>query len=318
MKSCAPSTGETLPLVFEPGGVFENSLDALLSFCNSDRDSIDRILRQHGALLFRDFSLTDPTHFRALAESLTDGLQPYLGGDSPRSRVLGHVYTSTEFPAHLQIDLHNELSYTNAWPNRVLFYCLVPPTRGGETPIADGREIYSRITPRIRERFAAKGVAYAQNLRDRSVKGPGKCWQDTFETDDPSTVDERCRVSNMEWSWTDRGLSTTTRCPGVLEHPQTGERVWFNQADQWHAGMGSVKHLPETSTGGSYDPPCHATYGDGTEIAVEDLHGVRDVYDACEVLFQWRRGDVLLLDNVLAAHGRKAYTGDRRILVSMG
>jgi alpha-ketoglutarate-dependent taurine dioxygenase len=269
-------------------------------------------------LLFRGFSLSEPTQFRVLAESLTDGLQPYVGGDSPRSRILGHVYTSTEFPPDLRIDLHNELSYTKTWPNRVLFFCLVPPASGGETPIADGREVYSRITPSVRERFAEKGVAYTQRLRDRSVRGPGKSWQDTFETDDPSMVDERCRASGVQWSWTERGLCTTTRCPGVLAHPHTGERVWFNQADQWHAGMRSAKHLPGTYTGGSHDPPCHATYGDGTEIAVEDLHGVRVVYDACEVSFQWQHADVLLLDNVLAAHGRNAYSGERRILVSMG
>lgn len=319
MKNYMLSTEESLPLVVEPENEVESNLEALLSFCACDGDLIDQHLHRHGALLFRGFSLGDPTQFQAVAESLINGLKPYVGGDSPRKRVARHVYTSTEFPAHLQIDLHNELSYTNAWPNRVVFFCLRPATRGGETPIADGREIYARIAPRIRDQFAEKGVQYIQNLRNQSVPGPGKSWQDTFETDDASTVDERCRASNMAWFWTDYGLSTTIVCPGVLQHPETGEWVWFNQADQWHAGMRSVKHTPDAChDDSSNDPPCHARYGDGSEIAVEDLQSVRRAYDACEVLFQWRRGDLLLLDNVLTAHGRKPYAGDRKILVSMG
>jgi len=31
----------------------------------------------------------------------------------------------------------------------------------------------------------------------------------------------------------------------------------------------------------------------------------------------WRTGDVLLVDNVLLAHGRRPFTGDRRVLVAM-
>lgn len=161
-------------------------------------------------------------------------------------------------------------------------------------------------------------MAYIQNLRSRSVPGPGKSWQETFETDKNSVVEKRCRASNMEWHWTGQGLCTTSRCPGVLAHPVTGERVWFNQADQWHARMKSVKHPSDSSVVASSDPPCHATYGDGSEIAVEDLQAVRQAYHARELLFQWRRNDVLLLDNILAAHGRKPFTGERRILVAMG
>jgi hypothetical protein len=31
----------------------------------------------------------------------------------------------------------------------------------------------------------------------------------------------------------------------------------------------------------------------------------------------WRRGDLLLIDNMLTAHGRRPCTGDRRVLVAM-
>jgi len=36
------------------------------------------------------------------------------------------------------------------------------------------------------------------------------------------------------------------------------------------------------------------------------------------VTFSWQRGDVLVLDHMLTAHGRRPFTGDRRVLVAMG
>ena len=35
------------------------------------------------------------------------------------------------------------------------------------------------------------------------------------------------------------------------------------------------------------------------------------------VAFPWERGDILMLDNMLVAHGRKPFTGPRKILVGM-
>lgn len=41
-------------------------------------------------------------------------------------------------------------------------------------------------------------------------------------------------------------------------------------------------------------------------------------YEAAAVDVRWERGDVLLLDNMLAAHGRRAFEGEREIVVAMG
>jgi alpha-ketoglutarate-dependent taurine dioxygenase len=35
------------------------------------------------------------------------------------------------------------------------------------------------------------------------------------------------------------------------------------------------------------------------------------------VAFPWQKGDILMVDNMLAAHGREPFTGPRKIMVAM-
>jgi len=70
------------------------------------------------------------------------------------------------------------------------------------------------------------------------------------------------------------------------------------------------------SSGG--EPPRNAFYGDGTSIDERDLEEIRTAYEREAVVFTWQNGDVLLLDNMLTAHGRKPFRGMRKIVVGMG
>src|SRR5437762_944281 len=143
----------THPLVVEPlvPGV---SLDGWVA---SHRDLVEQGLLQHGSLLFRGFGVSEQEDFERFIPAL--GLAPmqYMEGATPRKTLGEHVYTSTEFPAEHPIALHNELSYVLTWPMKVLFFCVVPPGTGGETPIGDVRRVYDRISPSVLRAFAEKG-----------------------------------------------------------------------------------------------------------------------------------------------------------------
>lgn len=299
---------------------------AAVRWAEANAGAIQEAVSRAGVMLIRGFELATPQDFRALCHAIEPALRNYTGGDSPRTGVAEQVYTSTEYDASLEVLLHNELSYAGWSPRLVFFGCLLPAEEGGQTQVADGREIYRSLPAAVRERFESRGIAYLQHLWDaEGAPGIGKSWQETFETRDRAEVEAYLARSGMTFEWTDFGLRTRAPHPAVMTHAVTGETCWRNQADQWHRDMPGVKVSFGAKDDPRFDPRTageetlgnHVTFGDGSPIAVEELEAVRRVSRAAEVLFPWQAGDVMVLDNVLAMHGRKPYRGPRRVLVAM-
>lgn len=179
-------------------------------------------LERVGGVLFRGFAVEEVTAFKQFAASFGHPLLSYEFGSTPRSKVEQGIYTSTEYPAHQSIPLHNEQAYTLQWPMRIWFYCETPAAEGGETPIADSRKVYRRIDPKIRERFITKGLMYVRNYGN----GLDVPWRKVFNTDDPKVVEVCCREQNIAWEWKGDGeLRTRQLCQAVATHPRTGDVV---------------------------------------------------------------------------------------------
>jgi alpha-ketoglutarate-dependent taurine dioxygenase len=320
MKARTPATHRTMPWVIEADGDRHGKpVDLGRRVVERGRD-LDQGLLRTGAVLLRGFGIANPDDFHQVVASIRPQLRDYVGGDSPRKAVGDRIYTSTEFPPDMEIGLHNELSYTSSWPERVFFCCLTAAQSGGQTHIADGRQVFACMDPAVRERFSERGVIYRQHLRDSGERGPGKSWQETFDTTESGDVERICSSQGMDFRWTSRGFQTSLRNPGVLNHPESGETCWFNQADLWHRAFDTVKAQEFRTKGedcGDEMFGSHACYGDGSEIPIADLKAVRSAYEKSEMLFIWQAGDLLILDNVLAMHGRKPFKGERKVLVAM-
>ena len=279
------------------------------------RAMADMHLLKVGGMVFRGFEVASAQEFRDFAASFGYPLLSYEFGSTPRSKVHGGVYTSTEYPAHQHIPLHNEQAYTREWPMKIWFYCEVAALEGGETPIADSRAVYQAMDPGIRQRFADKGLMYVRNYGN----GLDLPWQAVFNTESPAEVEAFCRKQGIAFAWSEDGeLQTRQHCQGVAHHPVTGEAVWFNQAHLFHASA-LVPEAREVliDTVGEENLPRNVYYGDGSRIADEELAQVRAVLDSHKVVFPWQAGDVMMLDNMLAAHARSPFKGPRKVLVAM-
>ncbi|MGB8509562.1 MAG: TauD/TfdA family dioxygenase [Pyrinomonadaceae bacterium] len=300
----------SLPLLVQPQIAGVN----LTAWASKNRTLIAARLAQHGAVLFRNFAAA-VSEFEQFIRAVSGETLEYADQSSPRTKVSGNVYTSTDYPASQAIHLHNENSYSYAFPQKLFFACVTAPAQGGETPIADSRKIYERIAPAIRARFMEKQVKYVRNFGD----GFGLDWRVVFQTGDRATVEAYCRRNdiNCEWKDGDR-LRTTQVRPAIVRHPATGEMVWFNHAVFFHiTTMDAAFQEALLSDFAEEDLPSNTFYGDGTQIEPEVLAALREAYRQETVAFRWREGDVLMIDNLLTAHGRAPYGGERKIVVGM-
>lgn len=287
----------------------------LSEFSAAARRGADEYLSIHGGVLFRGLPVASPSDFEAFVKAFTPSMISYEFGSTPRSQVHHQVYTSTEYPPHQHIPLHNEQAYTTEWPMKIWFYCGQPSEEGGYTPIADSREVFARIPARIRERFIRKQVMYVRNYGN----GLDVPWQKVFNTADRATVEQFCRKNGILFEWKPDGeLRTRQIAQAVATHPRTQEQVWFNQAHLFHvSNLEPAVREALLCAVSEDDLPRHAYYGDGTSIEADVLEEIRDVYRCLAVRFSWQKGDVLMLDNMLAAHGRTPFKGRRQILVAM-
>lgn len=300
-----------LPLVVRPAvkGL------SLVKWAAANAVFIESYLTRNGAILFRDFALSAVEEFEQLIEAVSGPLLDYSYRSTPRSVISGKIYSSTEYPAHQSIPLHNENSYSLSWPMKIWFFSLQVAEQGGETPIADSRKIYHAIPPEIRDCFVRKGLMYARNYGS----GLDLPWQDVFQTSSRAVVENYCRQSEMEFEWTgDDQLRTRQRCQVVERHPATGEMVWFNQAHLFH-----ISRLPAEvrdwllAAFGEHNLPRNVYFADGSPIDPAMLDEISRACDEQSVVFPWSAGDVLMLDNMLAAHGRKPFAGKRKVVVGM-
>jgi hypothetical protein len=58
-------------------------------------------------------------------------------------------------------------------------------------------------------------------------------------------------------------------------------------------------------------------FGDGSEISYADYLNIKNAYDKNIVTFPHDKGNILVLDNMLTAHGRSPYKGDRTIATAI-
>jgi alpha-ketoglutarate-dependent taurine dioxygenase len=292
----------------------EASVDGLLGFL-ADRTKIDELLVTERALVFRGFGVP-PDRLTEVFDLALPNRLAYVHGNTPRTKVGDNVYTSTEYPAEYSISMHNELSYAHGWPSRLMFYCEVAAETGGATPVIDGEEWLAVLDPGVRDAFA-DGVCYRQNLH--GGRGFGKSWQQTFETDSRDKVEQLLTETGAVFEWRpDGGLRISQLRPATIRHPVTGAEVWFNQADQWHpASLGSDTAAALAQILQQEDLPQHVTFADGRPIPDEYVLQVRDRGLATAVDVDWHPGDLLLIDNILVGHGRRPFTGARRVLVAM-
>ncbi|XP_048574787.1 clavaminate synthase-like protein At3g21360 [Triticum urartu] len=304
--------GQQMPLVLGPStkgageGGGGTGYEALVAAVKAKREWLEDKVVTNSAILLRGFDVRDAAEFDAVVEALGWPDIRYVG-PAPRTHVHGRIWTANEGPLEQSVYFHHEMVLIKEFPAKVILFCEVPPPEGGETPFVPSFRVTERALeefPEMVEELDAKGLRYTftapSNNNTGSMRGRG--WEDAFGTSDKSEAETRAKSLGMGVEWLEDGGVKTILGPRTLTHVfpgHEGRRIWFNTL----VGM----HGKELSS---------ATAADGAEIPASFVQRCEEIIEEESIQFRWRKGDILILDNLATLHGRRPSLPPRRVLVA--
>jgi alpha-ketoglutarate-dependent taurine dioxygenase len=278
------------------------------------RDALRAAVAEHGSLTVRGLGLRDVEEAAEVFQRL-GSLMTEKEAFAPRERYSGGVYSASKWPPNQQMCMHHELSYAFESPCLMLFACLTAPAEGGATPVADSAAVLRALPAPLVERFEQEGWLLIRNYND-DIGAP---FSEAFGTDDRSAVERYCRANAIAFEWQpDGALRTWQRRSAVVAHPLTGRRCWFNQIaflSQWTINPEVRDYLVEVY--GEDGLPFDTRFGDGDPIGPDVVQSIHEVYEAHAAREGWQDGDLMMVDNVRAAHGREPFKGLRKVVVGL-
>ncbi len=291
------------------------SLTRFASWIANHRATLDEQLALHGAILFRGFPLATPEDFDAVITSF--GYPNFAYRDSLSNAVrtcfTERVFSANEAPANVTIYLHHEMAQTPIFPSKLFFFCQCPAEQGGATPLCRSDVLFEQLRQRCPEFIRdceAKGLRYTNVMpaEDDPTSGMGRSWSSTFRRSTRDETEQRMRELGYTWEWLDNGClrATTPRLPAVHE-VSPGRKTFFNQLIAASRGWQDTRN----------DPSRAITFGEGSPLDRDAVLLAAELAEALTFDIPWQRGDVALVDNFVVMHGRRTFTGPRKILASL-
>ncbi|TWT55449.1 Taurine catabolism dioxygenase TauD, TfdA family [Thalassoglobus neptunius] len=270
---------------------------------------------KHGAILFRGFPVADAFEFDRFIEACGFPNFRYEDSLSNAVRVVktDRVFTANEAPPEVTIFLHHEMAQTPVYPSKLFFFCEHAADTGGATPLCRSDALFELMQKELPE-FAAdcenKGLQYTNVMPgfDDAQSGMGRSWQSTFRAQTREEAEERMRELGYTWTWLDDGsLKAVTPVLDAVRDLGDGRKAFFNQLIAAYKGWKDTRNDPSNSI----------RFGDGSILDPEDVMACSDLAERVTFDLMWQSGDIALVDNYVAMHGRRNFTGTRKVLASL-
>jgi hypothetical protein len=294
-----------------------SSLGDCIDWVKANLGELESQLRQSGAILFRGFPLDSAETFDEFSNAFGYPNFTYQESLSNAVRInfTRRVFTANEAPKEVEIFLHHEMAQTPISPSKLFFFCKSAAEMGGETPICRSDMLFSALAqemPALAEDFIKKGLKYTTHMpaQDDHASGQGRSWRSTLSVTSTEEAENKLAELGYSWQWMpdDSLKATTPVLPAVIDLGG-GKKVFYNQLIAAFMGWKGVKENPSSAI----------TFGDGSPIPLAGLERAVELSKKFTFDLPWQDGDVALVDNYMAMHGRKPYFGlrKRQVLVAL-
>lgn len=288
------------------------------SWVTNNLTALEKELSCTGAILFRDFPVTDAQSYDAFFAAFNYPNFTYKESLSNAVRInhTKHVFTANEAPKEVEIYLHNEMAQTPIYPGRISLFCENAADEGGATVICRSDLIYDQLLaaePGLTDKLEKTGVKYTTCMpaQNSATSGQGRSWRGTLNVETVEQAEHKLEALDYSWQWAEDGsLNAQTCALAAIKTLESGRKVFFNQLIAAYMGWKGVKE----------DPAKALCFGDDSAISKNYLDTIVEISESLSYDLMWQDGDVALVDNNLAMHGRRPYSGDRKrkVLVVLG
>ena len=294
-----------------------SSVEACCDWLKANLDSIESELANSGAVLFRGFPITNAEEFDAFSAAFAYPNFTYQESLSNAVRInfTERVFTANEAPKDVEIFLHHEMAQTPISPSKLFFFCQSAADNGGATPLCRSDMLFAEFAaqmPDIASKFVREGLKYTTQMpaENDADSGQGRSWKSTLSVDSVAAAEAKLVELGYSWVWMDDGglRATTPVLPAVIDIGND-RQVFYNQLIAAYMGWKGVKENPSSAI----------TFGDDSAIPAEALDLIVKLSHQFTFDLAWQDGDVALVDNYMAMHGRRPYSGERKrqVLVAL-
>ena len=306
--------GEPFPLVLRCESP-RATLDEVCAWISGRAAELREQAGQVGTILFRGFPVRTAEDFDRFVSAF--GLKNFAYEDSLSNAVrvnkTPRVFTANEAPPSVMIYLHHEMAQTPIYPSMLFFFCEKPAEEGGATPLCRSDVLWERLAttrPEFARDCIEKGLRYSNVMpsEDDPESGMGRSWQSTLKAKTPAEAETRLKSLGYRWEWLDDGcLRATTPVLQAVRDLPGGRKSFFNQLIAAYRGWKDTRN----------DPSKSITFGDGTPLDRDAVAEAIALGDELSFDTPWEQGDVAMVDNYVVMHGRRTFSGTRKVLASL-
>lgn len=293
------------------------TLEQCKEWIKANQPELEDALSNAGALLFRGFPIDSAETFDAFSDAFDYDNFTYQESLSNAVRInfTERVFTANEAPKDVEIYLHHEMAQTPIYPSKLFFFCVSAAEEGGATPLCRSDKLYEAMQkddPILAADFAEKGLKYTTVMpaMDDPKSGQGRGWGSTLSVETKEQAEKKLKELGYSWEWLEDGSlrAVTPVLPAVLKL-DNGKQVFFNQLIAAYMGWKGVRENPSSAI----------TFGDGSAIPKEGLERINELSKEFTFDLPWQDGDVAIVDNYMAMHGRRPFSGERKrqVLVAL-
>ncbi|WP_297479073.1 TauD/TfdA family dioxygenase [Ferrovum sp.] len=261
------------------------------------------LLAQHGYVLLRGFT-TNIDGFSRLVRQTSGRISL-----DPARRFNGDTAQKVDAGTD-PVGLHCENGNSPFWPELCWFYCECEPRIGSQTTVCDGYLVYDDLRPEARAAFAGQDIVYSRNVSETMWKA--YALHALADQEDGPTQLEQITVAHLQGLMAASGEGSSV----ALNEDNSIYYRFRTPAIRQSAISGDTRLAFANSIFGpsyNYETPV-ITFADGTPIPTDLLAEVDAVCDRHTHEVGWHTGDVVLIDNTRAMHGRRHIEDTGRII----